>query len=104
MQTYVFRKQIWEWDDGLRSLVEASKGDKVSVEIHAQVNSIMIGMLVSACVQGKESGTDLEVVIFEKNTEKSLSIPGIQKIIKCRLATDEERRDKCENLCRNKCH
>lgn len=102
MPTYIFKEQVWDWDEGLSRVIKP--GEKVVVEIHAQVNSVMIGMLVAANLECKEKGAAMEVVVFNRDTEKSLSIPGIKDVINCRKATYGERQEKCEGLCPKPCH
>jgi hypothetical protein len=100
--TFIFREQTWNWDEGLSEIIKP--GEKVTIEIHAQVNSVMIGMLVAANLECKVKGASMEVVVFNRGSEKSLSIPGIKDVISCRKATSQERQEKCERVCPNPCH
>jgi len=109
--TYSFKEQVWDWAEYENLKKELKKAgdthEKLVIEVHAQVNSIMIGMLVAASLEATQAGVSTDVLVFNKNSERSLSAMGFQNVIKARKPTDTERFRKCikkSDDCRQPCH
>ena len=107
MSVYSFRRQVWDWSEyeSLKEIIGSSSKthEKLTVEIHAQVNSVMIGMLVAGSAESKKQNVEMEVVVFNKNSEKSLDMFGVKSVMKTRPATGTERYTHCSTPCGVSC-
>lgn len=101
--TYCFREQCW--DDAAKSdlLGMITPGEGLVVEIHAQVNSMMIGTLLEVSEKCRKENTSMEVVVFNRNSERSLEFFGLRQVLTVRRPTDTERVRKCARKCDQPC-
>jgi hypothetical protein len=103
MSVYKFDEQCWT-DQLRQDLIEAIKpGEDLIVEVHARVNSVMIGALIESADKCREVGVKMEVVAFNRSSECSLEFFNMRKLMRVRQPTYQERMINCLGLCDEKC-